>query len=544
MIRSNGISLAFGGQKLFKNVSIQFTDGNCYGLIGANGCGKSTFLKILAGDIEADAGDVVVGKGQRVAILRQDQFAFDEYTPLQTVIMGHKRLYANMQTRDELYAKPEMTDDEGMLAGELEGEFAEMNGYDAESEAATLLDRVGITEEFQNVSMKTIEAGKKIRVLLAQALFGNPDVLLLDEPTNHLDLKTIMWLEGFLYNFKNTVVVVSHDRHFLNKVCTHIADLDYNKISLYVGNYDFWYQASQLAMQQKKDATKRQLDKIDELKKFVQRFSANASKSNQASSRKKLIEKLTPEEMPVSSRRTPFIHYKPERSCGDRILEIEGINKTIEGVQVLKDFSLLVNKGDKIAFVGSDNVAKTTLLRILTGEVEPDSGTFKWGQTITWSYGPKDNAEYFKHDVRVIDWLRQYTKSDDENYIRGFLGRMLFSGDEIEKKISVLSGGEKARCMLSRMMMVEANVLLLDEPTNHLDLESISSLNEAVIKYPEVVLFSSHDHQFVNTVANRIVEIVPNGIIDRVSTFDEFMESPEVQKIRDELYHEHHELDI
>ncbi len=544
MISTSSVSLAFGGQKLFSGVSVQFTDGNCYGLIGANGSGKSTFLKILAGQIEPDSGEVVVGKGQRVAILRQDQFAFDDYTPLQTVIMGHQKLYAVIQERDALYAKPQMSDEEGMRAGELEGEFAEMNGYDAEADAATLLDRVGVAKEWLEAPMKSLEAGKKIRVLLAQALFGNPEVLLLDEPTNHLDLKTITWLEGFLYNFKNTVVVVSHDRHFLNKVCTHIADLDFNKISLYTGNYDFWYEASQLAMQQKKDATKRQLEKIEELKAFVQRFSANASKSKQASARKKLIEKLTPEEMPTSSRRTPFIQFKPERSCGDRILELEGLGKTLDGVDVLKDFNLTVNKGDKIAFVGSHNVAKTILFQILTGEIKPDKGEFKWGQTITWAYGPKDNSAFFTSRLSVIDWLHQYTKSDDDNYIRGFLGRMLFSGDEIQKDISVLSGGEKARCMLARMMLMEGNVLILDEPTNHLDLESISALNDAVIKFPEVVLFTSHDHQFVNTVANRIVEILPGGIIDRVSSFDEYLENPDIQKLRDELYHGHHDLDI
>ena len=544
MISTNNISLAFGGQKLFKDVSIQFTDGNCYGLIGANGSGKSTFLKIMAGDTEPDSGEVIVGKGQRVAVLRQDQFAFDEYTPLETVIMGHQRLFAVMQERDELYAKPEMTEAEGMRVGELEGEFAEMDGYDAEAEAATLLDRVGVGKDLLAVPMKNIEAGKKIRVLLAQALFGNPEVLLLDEPTNHLDLKTIMWLEGFLYNFKNTVIVVSHDRHFLNKVCTHIADLDYHKIQLFVGNYDFWYQASQLVMKQKKDANKRQLEKIDELKVFVQRFSANASKSKQASARKKLIEKLTPEEMPTSSRRTPFIHFKPERACGDRILEIEGLGKDMAGMQLLNNINLTVNKGDKIALVGSNNVAKTTLFEILKGKLEPDSGNYKWGQTITTTYGPKDNAEYFKIAGSVIDWLRQFINSDDENYIRGFLGRILFSGDEIQKNINVLSGGEKARCMLSRMMLSGANVLIFDEPTNHLDLESISALNEAVMKYPEVVLFTSHDHQFVNTVANRIIEITPNGLIDRVTTFDEYMEDPKVVVQRDELYHHHEELDL
>ncbi|MCD4814539.1 ATP-binding cassette domain-containing protein [bacterium] len=544
MISTNNVSLAFGGQKLFKDVSIQFTDGNCYGLIGANGSGKSTFLKILSGDIESDAGQVVVGKGQRIAILRQDQFAFDAYTPLETVIMGHKQLYAVMQERDALYAKPEMSEDEGMRVGELEGEFAEMGGYDADSEAASLLDRVGVGEALINQSMKTIEAGKKIRVLLAQALFGNPDVLLLDEPTNHLDLKTITWLEGFLYNFKNTVIVVSHDRHFLNKVCTHIADLDYNRIQLYVGNYDFWYQASQLVMQQKKDAAKRQLDKIEELKVFVQRFSANASKSKQASARKKLIEKLTPDQLPASSRRTPFIHFKPLRACGDRILEIENMGKTVEGVQLLNKINLTVRRKDKIALVGSNNVAKSTLLKILSGELTPDTGTYKWGQTITMIDGPKDNARYFQSDVSVIDWLRQFTQSDDENYIRGFLGRMLFSGDEIQKKIQVLSGGEKARCMLSRMMLAESNVLIFDEPTNHLDLETISSLNEAVMKFSEVVLFTSHDHQFVNTVANRIIEITPGGLIDQTCTFDEYMENSKVAQMRDELYHQHQDLDL
>ncbi len=544
MIRTNNVSLAFGGQKLFTDVTISFTPGNCYGLIGANGAGKSTFLKILAGDIQSDAGEVIVNPDMRVALLRQDQFAYDEYTPLQTVIMGHTRLYKVMQERDALYAKPEMTEEEGIRAGELEGEFAELNGYDADSEAATLLDRLGVGEDLINSPMKTLEAGKKIRVLLAQALFGNPDVLLLDEPTNHLDLKTVTWLENFLYNFQNTVVVVSHDRHFLNKVCTHIADVDFAKIRLYVGNYDFWYQASQLAMQQKKDADKRATEKIADLQAFVQRFSANASKSKQASARKKLIEKLTPEEMPASSRRTPFIHFKPERRCGDKILEVNNLSKSIDGVPVLQNLSFRVNAEDKIALIGTNNVAKTTLFRILAGELEPDEGFIKWGQTITWTYGPKDNAEYFLKEQPVIDWLRQYTTSDDTNYIRGFLGRMLFSGEEAMKSISVLSGGERARCMLSRMMISGANVLLLDEPTNHLDLESISSLNDAVAKFSDVVIFSSHDHQFVNTVANRIIEFTPGGIIDKVTTFDEYLEDPAVQALRDNLYHSHAEVEL
>lgn len=544
MIRTTNISLSYGGQKLFQDVTITFSPGNCYGLIGANGAGKSTFLKILAGVIPADSGEIILAKDQRVALLKQDQFAFDDYTPMETVIMGHPHLYEVMKEREALYAKGEMTEEEGARVGDLEGEFAEMNGYDAESEAATLLEKLGVGEDLMNQPMKSLEAGKKIRVLLAQALFGNPDVLLLDEPTNHLDLKTIDWLENFLANFKNTVVVVSHDRHFLNRVCTHIADVDFGKIQVYTGNYDFWYQASQLAMQQKKNAEKRATDKIAELQAFVQRFSANASKSKQASSRKKLIEKLTPEELPQSSRRTPFVHFKAERKCGDQILEVTDLSKSVDGVAVLENLSFRVNAGDRIALIGTNNVAKTTLFQILTGEIKPDSGSFKWGQTITWSYGPKDNADYFREDKPIIDWLRQYTNNDDTAFIRGFLGRMLFSGEEAMKKLSVLSGGERARCMLSRMMMSGANVLLLDEPTNHLDLESISALNDAVAKFPEVVLFSSHDHQFVSTSANRIIEFVPGGIIDRVTTFDEYLEDQTIQELRDRMYRGHAEVSL
>jgi ATPase subunit of ABC transporter with duplicated ATPase domains len=544
MISATNVSLAFGGQVLFNDVTVQFTPGNCYGLIGANGSGKTTFLKVLAGEIAPDKGTVVTGRGQRIAILEQNQFAYDEFKPLETVLMGHKRLYQVLREREALYALPEMSAEEGSRAGELEGELADLNGYEAESEAAALLDRLGVSGDLLAQPIKALEAGKRIRVLLAQALFGDPDILLLDEPTNHLDLKTITWLENFLYHFENTVIVVSHDRHFLNKVCTHIADVDYGKIKLYTGNYEFWYEASQLAQQQRKDSDKRKLERIAELQAFVQRFSANASKSKQASARKKLIEKLTPEDLPTSSRRTPFVSFKPDRPCGDVILEISGLSKAVDGVPALQDLTLSVRSHDKIALVGSNTLAKTTLFRVLTGELEPDRGTFKWGQTITWTYGPKDNAGYFRSELSVLDWLKQYTQSDDDNYIRGFLGRMLFSGDEAMKPVSVLSGGERARCMLSRMMLSGANVVLMDEPTNHLDLESISAVNDGVVRFPEVVLFSSHDHQFVDTVANRIIEFTPGGLIDKVTTFEEYLENPDVQRQRDELFHKHEDLDL
>jgi ATPase subunit of ABC transporter with duplicated ATPase domains len=536
MICATNVTLAYGKRVLFKNVNIKFTPGNCYGLIGANGAGKSTFLKILAGDIEPDSGTISVGSRERIAVLRQDHFAFDEETVLDTVIMGHKKLYENMAEREALYAKPDFTEADGNRSGELEVEFAEMNGYEAESDAAVLLNNLGLPEEMHRKRMKELEGGEKVRVLLAQALFGNPDVLLLDEPTNNLDIKSIAWLEQFLYRFENTVIVVSHDRHFMNQVCTHMADIDFGKISVYVGNYDFWYQASQLNLKQKRAENKKITDRANELKTFIQRFSSNASKSNQATSRKKLLEKLTLEDMPVSSRKYPFICFKPERPCGNVILEVDGLTKTIDGEKVLNHVSFTVNGGDKIAFVGANSLARTALFQILAGEMEPDSGTFRWGVTITHSYFPKEHSGYFNGDRNLIEWLLQFAPpKEGESFARSFLGRMLFSGEEAIKKINVLSGGEKVRCMLSRMMLSESNVLILDEPTNHLDLESITALNDSLLKFQEVILFTSHDHEFLSTVVNRVIEITPGGIIDRLMTFDEYIESEEVAVTRDAL---------
>jgi ATPase subunit of ABC transporter with duplicated ATPase domains len=536
MICATNVTLSYGKRVLFKDVNMKFTPGNCYGLIGANGAGKSTFLKILSGEIQPDKGEISVGNRERIAVLRQDQFAFDEETVFTTVIMGHDRLYRVMAERDELYSKGDFSEEDGIRSAELEAEFAEMNGYEAESEAAVLLNGLGIPEELRHKKMKELEGGEKVRVLLAQALFGSPDVLLLDEPTNHLDLKSIAWLEDFLFRFPNTVIVVSHDRHFLNQVCTHIADIDFGRIQVYVGNYDFWYQASQLNLKQKQDENRRITDKANELKEFIQRFSSNASKAKQATSRKKLLEKLTVEDMPVSSRKYPYVVFKPERPCGDVILEITGLSKTIDGVPVLNDLTLTVRKGDKIAFVGGNSLAKTTLFQILAGELEPDSGSFRWGVTITPAYFPKDNSEYFASDLNLIEWLGQFSPpTEGESFARGFLGRMLFSGEEAMKKTSVLSGGERVRCMLSRMMLSGANALILDEPTNHLDLESITALNNGLISFTEVVLFASHDHEFVSTVANRIVEITPAGFIDRVMGFDEYLEDAEVARMRDEM---------
>jgi len=536
MICATNVTLSYGKRVLFKDVNMKFTPGNCYGLIGANGAGKSTFLKILSGEIQPDKGEISVGNRERIAVLRQDQFAFDEETVFTTVIMGHDRLYRVMAERDELYSKGDFSEEDGIRSAELEAEFAEMNGYEAESEAAVLLNGLGIPEELRHKKMKELEGGEKVRVLLAQALFGSPDVLLLDEPTNHLDLKSVAWLEDFLFRFPNTVVVVSHDRHFLNQVCTHIADIDFGRIQVYVGNYDFWYQASQLNLKQKQDENRRITDKANELKEFIQRFSSNASKAKQATSRKKLLEKLTVEDMPVSSRKYPYVVFKPERPCGDVILEITGLSKTIDGVPVLNDLTLTVRKGDKIAFVGGNSLAKTTLFQILAGELEPDSGSFRWGVTITPAYFPKDNSEYFASDLNLIQWLGQFSPpTEGESFARGFLGRMLFSGEEAMKKTSVLSGGERVRCMLSRMMLSGANALILDEPTNHLDLESITALNNGLISFTGVALFASHDHEFVSTVANRIVEITPAGIIDRVMGFDEYLEDAEVARMRDEM---------
>jgi ATPase subunit of ABC transporter with duplicated ATPase domains len=544
MISASNVTLSYGKRVLFKDVNIKFIPGNCYGLIGANGAGKSTFLKILSGEIEADKGEITAGKG-RIAVLKQDHFAYDEHTVLNTVIMGHKKLYDVMSEREAIYSKAEFTEEDGIRSAELEGDFAEMNGYEAESEAAVLLNGLGIPEELRGKQMKELEGGDKVRVLLAQALFGNPDVLLLDEPTNHLDLKSISWLEDFLFRFQNTVVVVSHDRHFLNQVCTHIADIDFSRIQVYVGNYDFWYQASQLQLKQRQDDNRKTTDKANELKEFIQRFSSNASKAKQATSRKKLLEKLTLEDMPMSSRKYPYVVFKPERSCGDIILEVKGLSKTIDGVEVLKDFDLMVRKGDKIAFVGNNSLAKTTLFQILAGELEPDAGTYRWGITITTAYFPKENGEYFKSDLNLIEWLGQYSPpTEGESFARGFLGRMLFSGDEATKKTSVLSGGERVRCMLSKMMLAGANSLILDEPTNHLDLESITALNNGLMSYSEVVLFSSHDHQFVSTVANRIIELTPGGFIDRVMNFDDYLEDADVIATREQLCNGHGELTL
>lgn len=545
MISTSNISLAYGKRVIFKDVNIKFVPGNCYGLIGANGAGKSTFLKILAGLYEADSGTVSVGPRERISFLKQDQFAFDEHTVFNTVIMGNPRLYEVMHEREAIYAKPEFTEEDGIRSAELEAEFAEMDGYEAESEAAVLLNGLGIPEELRHKQMKELEGGEKVRVLLAQALFGNPDILLLDEPTNHLDLKTINWLEEFLSRFNNTVIVVSHDRHFLNQVCTHMADIDFGRIQVYVGNYDFWYQASQLNLKQKQDENRKVTDKANELKEFIQRFSSNASKARQATSRKKLLEKLTIEEMPVSSRKYPYVVFKPERACGDVILEISGLSKSIDGVELFKGLDLIVGKADKIAFVGGNSLAKTTLFQILAGELEPDSGSFRWGVTITSAYFPKENGSYFDNDLNLIEWLGQYSPpTEGETFARGFLGRMLFSGDEATKKTRVLSGGERVRCMLSRMMLTGANALILDEPTNHLDLESITSLNNGLIAFPEVLLFASHDHEFVSTVANRIVEFTPGGIIDRKITFDDYLESAEVSAERDRLWQGHGDLTL
>ena len=536
MICAHNVTLAYGKRVLFKDVNIKFTPGNCYGLIGANGAGKSTFLKILSGEIGSDSGTVSVGPKERIAVLRQDHFAFDEHTVLHTVIMGHEELYRIMVERDALYAKPDFSEQDGVKSSELEVEFEEMNGYTAESDAAVLLKRLLIPEEMHQRKMKDLEGGDKVRVLLAQALFGNPDVLLLDEPTNNLDIKTISWLEEFLFRFRNTVVVVSHDRHFMNRVCTHMADIDFGKISVYQGNYDFWYEASQLNLRQKQSENKKNADRAKELKTFIQRFSSNASKSKQATSRKKLLEKLTIDDMPVSSRKYPFISFKPERPCGKVILEVNGLTKTIDGEKVLDDVSFMVNGGDKIAFVGGHSLAKTTLFQILAGEMEPDGGTFSWGLTITHSYFPKEHSGYFHGDLNLIEWLLQFAPpTEGENFARSFLGRMLFSGEEAVKKIGVLSGGERVRCMLSRMMLSESNVLMLDEPTNHLDLETITSLNKSLIDFSEVVLFTSHDHEFLNTVVNRVIEITPCGVIDRLMTFDEYLESTEVEEAREAM---------
>jgi len=537
MIHASGISLRYGGRALFENVDIKFTPGNCYGIIGANGAGKSTFLKILSGEIEPNKGEVIVTPGERVAVLKQNHYEFDEYDVLKTVILGHKRLCEIIDEKEALYSKEDFSEEDGIKLSELEAEFSELNGWEAESEAATLLNGLGIGEEFHYKKMKDIDANLKVRVLLAQALFGNPDILLLDEPTNHLDIESVTWLENFLYNFENTVIVVSHDRHFLNKVCTHIVDIDYGKMQLFVGNYDFWYESSQLALQQAKDQNKKIEAKIKELQEFIQRFSANASKSKQATSRKKLLEKLTLEDIKPSSRRYPYVDFKPDREAGNDLLMVNDLSITVDGEKLLDKVSFTVNKGDKIAFVGPNGLAKTVLFKILMEELKPDSGDFKWGVTTSRAYFPKDNSEYFDGvDLNLVDWLRQYSKDQTETFLRGWLGRMLFSGEEALKKASVLSGGERVRCMLAKMMLSGANVLIFDEPTNHLDLESITALNNGLINYKGTILFVSHDHQFVQTVANRIIEITPKGLIDRYITYDEYLENEELKMMRKSMY--------
>lgn len=537
MISTSGVTLRYGKRALFEDVNIKFTPGNCYGLIGANGAGKSTFLKILSGEIEPNSGEVSMTPGERLAVLKQNHFEYDEYPVLETVIMGHERLYSIMKEKDALYAKPDFSEEDGLRAGELEGEFAEMDGWNAESDAASLLIGLGIPRDMHDKTMRDLSGNEKVRVLLAQALFGHPNNLLLDEPTNHLDIESIAWLENFLLDYEGTVIVVSHDRHFLNKVCTHIADIDFGKIQLYVGNYDFWYESSQLALKLTREANKKKEEKIKELQAFIQRFSANASKSKQATSRKKQLDKITLEDIRPSNRKYPFLHFKAEREAGKQLLTVDGLSKSFEGEAVLNNVGFVVNKGDKIAFVGPDGLAKTTLYQILMGELEADAGEYSWGVTTTQAYFPKDNSEYFDGvDLNLVEWLRQYSNDQDETFLRGFLGRMLFAGEEALKKASVLSGGEKVRCMLAKMMLNGANVLIFDEPTNHLDLESITALNNGLIDFDGTILFTSHDHQFVQTVANRIIEITPGGIIDRVMTYDEYLESEEIQNLRKELY--------
>lgn len=534
MIQTKDVTLRFGKRTLFEDVNIKFTPGNCYGLIGANGAGKSTFLKLLSGELETSSGEVIIGKGERISVLKQDHFAYEEESVINTVIMGNDRLYSIMKEKEELYSHTDFTDEDGMKLAELEGEFMELNGWEAESEAGELLSNLGIPVDVHYSYMKEISPKLKVKVLLAQALFGNPDILLLDEPTNNLDIEAIKWLEEFLINYENTVIVVSHDRHFLNKVCTHIADIDYGKIKLYIGNYDFWYESSELALKQMKEANKKKEDKIKELQDFIARFSANASKSKQATSRKKMLEKIELDEIVPSSRKYPYIDFKPEKESGKEILTVKNLSKVVDGKKVLDKVSFSILKGDKVAFVGTNDIAKTTLFKILMGEEKYDSGEIVWGKTVTKSYFPQDNTPYFTKDINIMEWMGQFYDIDDETVLRSFLGRMLFSGEEVFKKVPVLSGGEKARCMLSKCMLEARNMLIFDEPTNHLDLESITSLNNGLIKFNGEVLFASHDHQFVSTVANRIIEILPHGIIDRRLPYDEYLEDKEVNKIREE----------
>lgn len=532
MIQASNVTLRLGKKALFEDVNIKFTEGNCYGLIGANGAGKSTFLKILTGEIEPTKGDIIITPGQRLSFLKQDHFQYDEYAVLDTVIMGNERLYAIMKEKEDIYAKEDFTEEDGIKASELEAEFANMDGWEAEADAATLLNGLGVPTELHDKQMSGLPASDKVKILLAQALFGNPDILLLDEPTNHLDLDAIRWLEEFLINFDNTVIVVSHDRYFLNKVCTHTADIDYAKIQLYAGNYDFWYESSQLMIKQMKEANKKKEEKIKELQEFIQRFSANASKSKQATSRKRALEKIELDDMKPSSRKYPYIDFRPGREIGNEVLTVEHLSKTIDGVKVLDDISFILNREDKVAFVGSNTIASTTLFQILAGEMEPDEGTYKWGVTTSFSYFPKDNTELFSGSETIVDWLMPFSPEKDPTYVRGFLGRMLFPGEDGIKKVNVLSGGERVRVMLSKMMILASNVLIMDEPTPHLDMESITALNNGLIKFPGVVLFTSQDHQFIQTIANRIMEITPGGLIDKITTYDEYLDSDEMARKR------------
>ena len=532
MISANNISLRVGKKALFEEVNIKFTEGNCYGLIGANGAGKSTFLKILSGQLEPTSGEIAITPGQRLSFLQQDHFKYDQYTVLDTVIMGNARLYQIMKEKEAIYMKEDFTDEDGIKAAELEGEFATMNGWEAESDAESLLNGLGIGTEFHYAQMGNLLGAQKVKVLLAQALFGNPDILLLDEPTNHLDLDAIAWLEEFLINFENTVIVVSHDRYFLNKVCTQIADIDYGKIQLYAGNYDFWVESSQLIIKQMKEANRKKEEKIKELQEFIQRFSANASKSKQATSRKRALEKIELDDIKPSSRKYPYIDFRPSREIGNEVLTVEHLSKTIDGEKVLDDISFILGREDKVALVGPNERAKTVLFKILSGEMEPDEGSYKWGLTTTQSYFPKDNSAEFANDDTIVEWLTQYSPEKDVTYVRGFLGRMLFAGEDGVKKVKVLSGGEKVRCMLSKLMISGANVLMLDEPTDHLDMESIDALNRGMIKFPGVMIFSSRDHQIVQTTANRIMEIINGKLIDKITTYDEYLESDEMARKR------------
>lgn len=536
MVTVSDVSLKFGDRPLFKDVNLKFTPGNCYGIIGANGAGKSTFLKVLSGELEHDSGQIIITPGERMAVLKQDHFAYDEFSVKDTVMMGYPKLYQVHKDREAIYEKEDFTEEDGIRASELEGEYSELGGWEAENQIEQMLSGLGLEEEYHDRMMNELDESRKVRVLLAQAIFGEPDILLLDEPTNGLDLESISWLEDFLMDFPNTVIVVSHDRHFLNSVCTYICDIDYGKISLFSGNYDFWYQMSQIMQRQAKDQAKKREEKMKDLKEFILRFASNAAKSRQATSRKKIYDKLALEELPVTSRKFPYVNFKPDREIGNNVLRVEKLNYSSEGIQLLKDFSLTVNRGDKIAFVGIEHKSKSAFFDIITDTIKADSGDYYWGQTISHTYLGIDNASYFDTDANITEWLRQYSPEQDDAYVRGFLGRMLFSGDESLKPVKVLSGGEKVRCMLSKLMLSGANCLILDEPTNHLDLEAITSLNEALVNFPGVVLFNSHDHEFISSIANRMIEITPNGVIDRMMPFDDYLKDEQVKSLRDEMY--------